>query len=157
MTHSPVFIIAEQVLTITAIFSAHASSCMLRRKPELTRSNFKLSIPKTGDKKCEKAHIRKKILRPGSIQFEMLASLTLSEDQHASLKEEANKLGIQFLSTPFERRKPCVSSYPRYRQNQDWFRGYYSRHLLPKAARSGKDIILSTGMSITAILEQHFQ
>ena len=80
-------------------------------------------------------------------QFEMLKRLELSWDSHYELKELALKLGIQFMSTPFD--TECADflaklGVPRFKIPSGEITNYpYLRHI----AKLGISSIFSTGMS----------
>lgn len=87
-------------------------------------------------------------------QYEMIRKLELTEKIHAELIEYCNEQGIQFLSTPFDEESvdllavtfdlPCIKIPSGEITNP---------LLLLKVARTGKPVILSTGMSTLAEVE----
>jgi N-acetylneuraminate synthase len=79
-------------------------------------------------------------------QFDMLKSLELKPEDYPGLKEHANQLGIEFLSTPFDCTtadflEPFVSIYKIGSSDTDNY------PFLSYLAKKKKPIILSTGMS----------
>lgn len=80
-------------------------------------------------------------------QFEMLKRLELSWEAHYELKELAIKLGIEFMSTPFD--TECADflanlKIPRFKIPSGEITNYpYLRHI----AKLGMPVIFSTGMS----------
>jgi len=80
-------------------------------------------------------------------QFDMLSSLMLSHEAHRELKREATRIGIEFLSTPFDEeslRFLLEIGVDRIKIGSgDLSHG----SLLLAAARSHAPIILSTGMA----------
>lgn len=87
-------------------------------------------------------------------QFAMLQRLELSESDHQELIRECRAVGIEFLSTPFD-----LPSCDLLAHRLDIARIKLSSGditnapLLLQAARSGKSIILSTGMSTLGEVE----
>lgn len=79
-------------------------------------------------------------------QKEMLRKLTLSKEEFLSLADYCKELDIQFLSTPFD-----IDSIHFLTHLQDMWKipsGEITNYpYLVEIARTGKDIILSTGMS----------
>ncbi len=53
-------------------------------------------------KKADKAEYRKQTTDTSESQYEMIKKLELSIDEHKKLIEYCNKIGIQFLSSPFD-------------------------------------------------------
>ena len=85
---------------------------------------------------------------PGAAHFELIRSGELSEEQHRELFEEARRLGLSFLSTPFSRvnvdllERIGVGAYKVASMDLD------NRHLLEHIAGTGKPVYLSTGMAL---------
>lgn len=79
-------------------------------------------------------------------QEEMLLKLTLKQDEYVELARYCDKVGIRFLSTPFE-----IESIHFLNTLQDIWKipsGEITNYpYLVEIAKTGKDIILSTGMS----------
>ncbi|BCJ87881.1 N-acetylneuraminate synthase [Effusibacillus dendaii] len=88
-------------------------------------------------------------------QFEMIKKLELDETAHRVLIDYCLEKGIQFLSTPFDLESVdlLANSFnlPRLKISSGEIT---NAPLLLKAARSGKPIILSTGMSTLGDVEQ---
>ncbi len=87
-------------------------------------------------------------------QFEMIKKLELNEEAHRLLMDRCEVLGIQFLSTPFDMESLDLLNrrldLPRLKLPSGEIT---NAPLLLEAARSGKQIILSTGMSTLADIE----
>jgi N-acetylneuraminate synthase len=87
-------------------------------------------------------------------QYEMLKKLELSQQDHAILIDYCRQKNIQFLSTPFD-----LASVDLLTKTFDLSRlklasgEITNAPLLLKAARTGKPIILSTGMSMLGDIE----
>lgn len=104
-------------------------------------------------KYAEMATYQKENIGQIKSQKEMLAELTLSIEEFHDLAKYCNQIGIEFLSTPFDlpsidvlKRMDCkfwkvpsgeITNYP----------------YLLEIAKTGKDVILSTGMSTLAEVE----
>lgn len=92
------------------------------------------------------AEYQKKNLGLKDSQQEMLSKLILKQDEYVELAHYCSKVGIQFLSTPFE-----VESIKFLDNFQDIWKipsGEITNYpYLVEIAKTGKEIILSTGMS----------
>ncbi len=104
-----------------------------------------------------KAQYQLQTTDPGETQFEMIKRLELSPAAHRTLRDYCRQLGIQFLSTPFDRTSADLLTeleVPAFKISSgditDW-------PFLDYVARSGKPIILSTGMSYLKEVEQALQ
>lgn len=104
--------------------------------------------------RAPKAAYQKKLTDHQESQLEMLRKLELPLDWHAPLKEHAESLGIQFLSTAFD-----VDSL-QFLQTLDLpvykipSGEIVNAPLLWHFARTGKPLILSTGMATLGEIEQ---
>jgi N-acetylneuraminate synthase len=94
-----------------------------------------------------KANYQLQTTDPAESQYEMIKRLELSVEAHEALNHHCQALGIQFLSTPFDRRSADLLQrlgVPAFKVSSgdltDW-------PLLDYLARFAKPIILSTGMS----------
>lgn len=105
-------------------------------------------------KKATKVEYQTKTTDASETLYEMLKKLELDENTHKILLDYCLKKGIDFLSTPFDfdsldllvnvLKVPCLKIPSGEITNAP---------LLLKAARSGRDIILSTGMSTLGEVE----
>lgn len=84
---------------------------------------------------------------PGESQLEMLKKLELSEDLHRSLLLRCQELGIEFLSTAFDLESLRLLDNLGVQRLKIPSGEITSGPLLLAAARTGKPVILSTGMS----------
>ncbi len=88
-------------------------------------------------------------------QFEMLRKLELSAESHCVLFEQCRKLGIEFLSTPFDidslRFLASTLDVPRIKLASG---DITNAPLLLEAAKQGRPLILSTGMSTPEEIEE---
>lgn len=87
-------------------------------------------------------------------QLDMLRRLELPRDAYRPLMERAEKRGIGFLSTPFDHESLAFLislGLPRVKIGSG---DTTNAPLLLEAARSGRDVILSTGMSTLAEVEE---
>ena len=93
-----------------------------------------------------KANYQLKVTEKGESQFEMLKKLELSKDKFQVLKGECEKIGIDFMSTPYS----LVDLQLLEELNVDTFKiasGQLTElSFLEEVAKKGKRIILSTGM-----------
>ena len=90
----------------------------------------------------------------GESQRRMLEGLRLSEDDHFRLKDRCRESGIDMMSTPFD---PASLDFVARRLDLNPIKvssgDVTNGPLLLAAAQTGKDIILSTGMSDLAEVE----
>lgn len=99
-------------------------------------------------KNAPKAEYQKENTGTSETQFEMIKKLELNEEEHLKLLAHCRTRNIQFLSTPFD--LPSIDllvdvlKVPRLKLPSGEITN--APYLL-KAARSGKPVILSTGMS----------
>jgi len=90
----------------------------------------------------------------GESQLEMVRKLELSAEQHAELVEYCRQKGIQFLSTPFDQESvdllACRFDLPLLKiPSGEITNGPLLLHI----ARTGKPVLLSTGMSALGEVE----
>lgn len=91
---------------------------------------------------------------PEASQLEMLRRLELTEEGHRQLIEYCGKKGVHFLSTPFDEESVDLLANTFGLSLLKLSSGEITNGpLLLKAARSGKPIILSTGMSTLGEVE----
>lgn len=87
-------------------------------------------------------------------QFEMLKRLELSEANHTALYDHCRKGGIEFLSTPFDLGSLVLLSDKMGLQRLKLPSGELNNpQLLLAAGRTGKKLIVSTGMSYLSEVE----
>lgn len=105
-------------------------------------------------KKAQKAEYQKEATGSEESQFEMVKKLELSFENFVSLQQYARERGIEFLSTPFD--IPSIDflvsidvPYIKIPSGEITNLPY-----LVRAAQTGKDIILSTGMSEMQEIEE---
>lgn len=108
---------------------------------------FQTFIPgRLASKHAVMADYQKKNLGIDEPQDAMLARLTLEREEYVALADCCRETGIQFLSTPFE-----VESARFLNDLQDMWKipsGEITNYpYLVEIARTGKEVILSTGMS----------
>lgn len=101
----------------------------------------KLASKSAGMAKYQKANLGKE-----ESQEEMLSKLTLKQEEYIELARYCKDIGIQFLSTPFE-----IESVHFLDRLQDVWKipsGEITNYpYLVEIAKTGKEVILSTGMS----------
>lgn len=105
-------------------------------------------------KNAEKAEYQQKSADIQESQYDMLKKLELTEVMHDALAEYCHTLGIEFLSTPFDEcsLKMLVKKYdiPYIKIPSGEIT---NAPFLLKIAQTGKDVILSTGMSTLGEVE----
>lgn len=105
-------------------------------------------------KAAPKAHYQAKATGKSVTQYEMLKNLELDEVSHGTLIEYCRRKGVEFLSTPFDSESvdllTGVFKLPRLKISSGEIT---NAPLLLKAARTGKPVILSTGMSSLGEIE----
>ena len=97
-------------------------------------------------KSSPKAQYQLETTDPGQSQYEMLKSLELQMSDFARLKEECDKLGICFLSTPYNVGDVDLLESigtPAYKVASAMS---VEPHLLRRIASTGKPMLVSTGM-----------
>jgi N-acetylneuraminate synthase len=101
-----------------------------------------------------KAEYQKATSGASESQYEMLKRLELDEEAHRSLLTYSNEKKVQFLSTPFDQESVDLLvqtlDLPLLKLSSGEIT---NASLLLKAARSGKPIILSTGMATLGDVE----
>lgn len=118
------------------------------REAEADYIKFQTFIPRElVTSRAEKADYQKRETTGNSTQLEMLEQLALSEQAFLELKEYCDRLGVGFLSTPFDLRSIDFLS----RLDMDYWKvpsgEITNRPYLERIAHTGKKVILSTGMS----------
>ncbi len=99
-------------------------------------------------KATEKAEYQKRLSGSDESQFDMLRRLELSESDHEQIIAHCNKLGIEFLSSPFD--LPSLQLLVKRFQLKKLKLGsgeLTNAPLLLEIGHSGCPLILSTGMS----------
>jgi N,N'-diacetyllegionaminate synthase len=106
---------------------------------------------------AHKAAYQERTTAAAESQFEMLRRLELSEEAHKMLLKHCRQSGIQFLSSPFD--LPSVDflhslDVPCFKVPS----GEITNHpLLIRVARTGRPVILSTGMCTLGDVEEAVQ
>ena len=101
-----------------------------------------------------KAEYQKTTTGASESQFEMLKRLELDQETHRQLQIHCGKRGIQFLSTPFDPESVDLLAITLDLPLLKLSSGEITNApLLLKAARSGKPLILSTGMATLGDVE----
>ncbi len=95
-----------------------------------------------------KARYQSQITPVGESQLEMVQKLQLNENQHEELVRQCQSRNIEFVSTPFDLHSVDLLVHRMKVSRLKIASGEITNApLILKAARSGVDIILSTGMS----------
>jgi len=87
-------------------------------------------------------------------QLEMIKKLELDEAMHRKISSECHDRGIEFLSTPFDLQSVDLLTALNVSKLKIGSGDVSNAMLLLKASQTGKDIILSTGMSTLKEIEQ---
>ena len=94
-------IIAEAGVNHNGDFDMAIELINLAKKAGADIVKFQTSITSTS-KYSEKAEYQKRETGANESQLDMISKLRFSFDQHRALKEYCDKIGIQYLSTPFD-------------------------------------------------------
>ncbi|HWQ62069.1 MAG TPA: N-acetylneuraminate synthase, partial [Negativicutes bacterium] len=106
-------------------------------------------------KSAPKAEYQKKLTDAGESQYDMIKRLELSEQDHKTLVEHCRARGIQFLSSPFDAGSASfLSAELRLPLLKIASGELTNAPLLLAIAQAGTPIILSTGMSTLADIEE---
>lgn len=156
MYNNPVFIIAEAGVNHNGsleIAKKLIDAAVTAGADAVKFQTFKAD--KTISVYAPKAEYQKKTTEVGESQLDMVRKLELNAKQHKELVNYCDQQGIEFMSTPFdldsvdflvnELNVKCIKISSGDITNAP---------LLLQAARTGKDIILSTGMSTLGEIEQ---
>lgn len=109
---------------------------------------------KLAHKSLEKALYQQQNTSETESQYEMLSALELPESWHRDLQAHAHAQGIDFLSTAFDEdslRFLQTLNLPRYKVSSGEL---INAPLLWQFAKTGKPLILSTGMATLSEVEQ---
>lgn len=105
------------------------------------------SADKLASRRAPKARYQEVTTGTGETQYQMLARLQLSREDHARLAECCRTNGIEFLSSPFDVDSlTLLVDELQVRRVKIGSGEVTNGPLLLQAARSGRPIILSTGM-----------
>ncbi len=95
-----------------------------------------------------KAVYQKRNVGGGDTQFEMLRALELPRASYSQLTKACTKAGIEFMSTPFDiDNARFLAALPEVKRLKVASGEITNAPLLLEMARSGKPVVLSTGMS----------
>jgi N-acetylneuraminate synthase len=100
-----------------------------------------------------KAEYQRHSTRAGESHFEMLRSLELSQEAHRIIFDHCRKLGIMFLSSPFDEESADMLDALGVSAFKVASGELTNLPLLAHIARKGKPIILSTGMAYLGEVE----
>lgn len=112
------------------------------------------SADKLASRKAEKAAYQKEATGAGESQRDMLRRLELSHDAHRRLVKHASERGIGFLSTPFDLESLAfLADDLRLPQLKLGSGEVTNAPLLVAVGRTGRPVILSTGMATLGEVE----
>ena len=100
-----------------------------------------------------KAEYQKKTTGEADTQLDMIRKLELSQDDHFVLQKHCAKRGIKFLSTPFDRDSLQFLLSMNVEKLKIASGELTNAPLLYQAGKTGKPLILSTGMATLAEIE----
>lgn len=101
-----------------------------------------------------KAEYQKKTTEANESQLDMIRKLELNIEQHKELVSYCNEKGIEFMSTPFDLDSvDFLANELNVKRIKISSGDITNAPLLLKAAQTGKEIILSTGMSTLGEIE----
>ena len=103
---------------------------------------------------AEKAEYQKRTTRKEESQYDMLTKLELSEKVHFELKEYANRQGIMFLSTPYDKESVDLLVRLGVSALKISSADITNHPLLAHMATKSLPLILSTGMSTLGEIEE---
>lgn len=87
-------------------------------------------------------------------QYEMLESTELSENDHEILKDYCNKKNLEFLSTPYDPKSVDLLEKIGVERYKIASADIINKPLLQAIAKTGKPVILSTGMANLCEIER---
>lgn len=102
---------------------------------------------KLASKEADKAEYQKETTDSKESQVDMLKKLELSYDEFRKVKEYCNNKGIEFISTPFDLESADFLNELNVNVYKIGSGDLTNYPLLRKVAKTGKKLILSTGMS----------
>ncbi len=148
MEHEACIIIAEAGVNHNGDFSLAKRMVDEAKKAAADYIKFQTFVPQElAAAGAAKAAYQKRETGPGDAQLEMLKKLALSEETFLRLKEYCDEVGIGFLSSPFDLKSIRFLSA----LNMDFWKvpsgEITNLPYLEKIAETGKNVILSTGMS----------
>lgn len=115
--------------------------------------SFKASRLVTG--KARQAEYQKQnIGKDGDTQLEMLKRFELTEDDFRQLRDFSESRNIEFLSTPFDEESLNELERLEVRRYKLSSGDLTNKPLIQKVAKTGKPIILSTGMATLAEVDE---
>lgn len=105
-------------------------------------------------KTAEKAKYQEINTETSESQFEMLKKLELTSANFQYLKEVCEEYNIEFMSTPFDEESVVVLENLNIKTYKISSGDLTNKRLLECVAKTGKDIILSTGMATEEEIEE---
>jgi len=131
----------RNVLVVAEIGNNHEGDFKLAR--EMVRRAARCGV---GAVKFQTVRAGQLVRRSEAARFERLTRFELSEEQFGALSALAHELGLLFLSTPLSLQaaaflEPLIDAYKIASGDNDFF------PLLEQVARTGKPVIVSTGVS----------
>ena len=145
---SKILIIAEAGVNHNGDISIAKKMVDVAKKAGVDYIKFQTFVPeKLVSRYAEKAEYQKKTTDAAESQLDMLRKLSLSENEFVSLRGYCEEVGIGFMSTPFD----LESIDFLEKLNMDFWKipsgEITNLPYLEKMAKTGRKVILSTGMS----------
>ncbi|MBO6246252.1 MAG: N-acetylneuraminate synthase [Anaerovibrio sp.] len=145
---SKILIIAEAGVNHNGDISIAKKMVDVAKKAGVDYIKFQTFVPeKLVSRYAEKAEYQKKTTDAAESQLDMLRKLSLSENEFVSLRGYCEEVGIGFISTPFD----LESIDFLEKLNMDFWKipsgEITNLPYLEKMAKTGRKVILSTGMS----------
>ena len=152
MSHDHVLIIAEAGVNHNGDLDTAKKMIDVAKEAGVDIVKFQTSITSTS-KFSEKAKYQKKTTGEAGTQLDMIKKLRFSFDQHKQLKEYCDKVGLRYLSTPFD-----FESIDFLDELGCDFWKVPSGEIvnvpyLRKIGRTGKNVIMSTGIGTMEEIE----
>ena len=152
MSHDHVLIIAEAGVNHNGDLDTAKKMIDVAKEAGVDIVKFQTSITSTS-KFSEKAKYQKKPTGEAGTQLDMIKKLRFSFDQHKQLKEYCDKVGLRYLSTPFD-----FESIDFLDELGCDFWKVPSGEIvnvpyLRKIGRTGKNVIMSTGIGTMEEIE----
>lgn len=145
---SKILIIAEAGVNHNGDIATAKKMVDVAKEAGVDYIKFQTFVPeKLVSRYAEKAEYQKENTDAAESQLDMLRKLSLSENEFVSLREYCEEVGIGFISTPFD----LGSIDFLERLNMDFWKipsgEITNLPYLEKIAKTGRKVILSTGMS----------
>lgn len=155
MTAPQTYVIAEAGVNHNGVLSQALELIDAAAAAGADAVKFQTFVPEAlVSKTAGKAEYQKHTTGSGESQLDMLRRLALAPEDFAALQKHCNERGIQFLSSPFDITSASTLFALGLQRIKLGSGELTNAPLLLHIARSDRDLILSTGMSTLAEIEQ---